>query len=427
MSLTELAKIILRNAEVLDEHIRAHSLPVPSTASRGHSPMIQFGTQASTAAAQASMLGAIHKLNHLVQGPAAPWLGTMNGAAGDAMTTAAVIHFDIVDHVPVDEEAAFEAVARKCGMDLRDFKLISRYAMTNFIFREPRPNYIAHTAASLCLRENRVVRALAAMSKDELYPTLASEIDAMANYPGSQEPSESAWAIANGASLPLFEELAVHHPSRATTMAHAMESLASMLPDSITTDHFDWESLDSALIVDVGGGKGFACRALALRFPKLRLIVQDLEATAKAGREQCPAELQERITFTTHDFFSAQPVSADVYYFRAIMHDWPDKYCIQILKALVSALRPGSRVVIQDPHTPDPCTVGWWQERQTRASNLRMKAFFNSHDREKHEWEGLFRQADERYRVKGVDVFLREPSNEFGPLMSSVEAVWEGE
>ena len=108
------------------------------------------------------------------------------------------------------------------------------------------------------------------------------------------------------------------------------------------------------------------------------------------------------------------------------MHDWPDKYCIKILQALVPAMRKGSRVIIQDPHTPDPKTAGWWQERQARASNLRMKVFFNSHDREAGEWERLFRAADERFRIASMKVHSRETDDDVGPQLIVVEAVWAG-
>ena len=165
----------------------------------------------------------------------------------------------------------------------------------------------------------------------------------------------------------MFEELEARHPKRAETMAFAMETLATLMPDTIIVDNYDWASLGTATMVDVGGGKGLACQQLAKHFPKLSFIVQDLEDTANAGRETCPPELSERIKYMTHDFFTPQPVQgADVYYFRAIFHDWSDKYCVQILQNLIPALNKGARVIIHDPHTPDPLTMAPWQERQAR-------------------------------------------------------------
>lgn len=291
----------------------------------------------------------------------------MNGAYGDAMTGTAIYHFEIANHVPIDGEISFEETAQKVGMALRDFKMIVRYAMTNFIFCEPRPGYIAHTAASRVLKENCLISSLMGMGSDELFPALSKELETLEKHPGSEEPTEAGWSLANSAHAPMFEELAKRQPKRAGTMAFAMEALGAMMPDSIIVSNYDWASLGTATVVDVGGGKGIVCKQLARHFPDLSFVVQDLEDTIAAGKATLPAELKERIVYMTHDFFAPQPVKdADVYYFRAIFHDWPNKYCVQILRNLIPALKKGARVIIHDPHTPDPLTMAPWQERQAR-------------------------------------------------------------
>lgn len=365
MSFTEVAQTILRDATTLDEYIRAGNLPQPSFNVNG--PARTPFTTKESIHAHASLLANLHKLNHLAQGPAAAWTGTMLGASGDAMTATAIYHFKIANYVPIDGEIPFEQAAQKSGMALRDFKMVVRYAMTNFIFCEPQPGYIAHTAASRVLKENRLISSLTGMAADELFPGVAKEIEALEKHAGSEEPTESGWALANIAGEPMFAELALHHPKRAGSMAFAMETLALLMPDSLIVNNYDWENLGNATIIDVGGGKGLASRQLAKHFPKLSFVVQDLKETADVGRATLPAEFSERIEYMTHDFFTPQPVKdADVYFFRAIFHDWPDKYCISILRSLIPALKKGARVIIQDPHTPDPLTMSPWQERQTR-------------------------------------------------------------
>lgn len=365
MSFTKLAQTILQDAITLDEYVRTNDLPPPSFDANGPA-QTRFTTEESNVA-HTSLLANTHKLHHLAQGPAAAWMGTLNGAGGDLLTAAAVYHFNIADYVPIDSEVPFEEVAQKAGMSLRDFKIVVRYAMTNFIFHEPRPGYVAHTASSRVLKENRLISSLMGMGVNEIFPGLVKEIEALEKHPGSQEPTESGWALANNARAPMFEELSSRHPERAKTMAFAIETLGTMMPDSVIVDNYDWASLGAATIVDVGGGKGLVCRQLAKRFPKLSFIVQDLEDTVAAGRETLPAEFSERIQYMRHDFFTPQPVKdADVYFFRAIFHNWPDTYCIQILRSLVPALKKGARVIIQDPHTPDPLTMSPWQERQCR-------------------------------------------------------------
>ena len=55
-----------------------------------------------------------------------------------------------------------------------------------------------------------------------------------------------------------------------------------------------------------------------------------------------------------------------------------------------------------------------------------MKVLFNSHDRESGEWPELLAKADSRFKVRNIKVYAREPSNEVGPTLAMVEAVWEG-
>lgn len=50
-----------------------------------------------------------------------------------------------------------------------------------------------------------------------------------------------------------------------------------------------------------------------------------------------------------HDFFTPQPVkNAAVFLLRNILHDWSDKYCVQILRRLREAATPDTRLIIVD-------------------------------------------------------------------------------
>lgn len=56
-----------------------------------------------------------------------------------------------------------------------------------------------------------------------------------------------------------------------------------------------------------------------------------------------------------HDFFTEQPVKgADVFLLRCILHDWSDKYAIKILRALVPALKPDVRIIVNEAVVPEP-------------------------------------------------------------------------
>jgi hypothetical protein len=80
-----------------------------------------------------------------------------------------------------------------------------------------------------------------------------------------------------------------------------------------------------------------------------------------------PPELQSRIQLTTHDFFTPQLVKdADVYFFRHVFHNWPDLYCIKILRMLIPALKKGAKVLINDGIAPEPGTMSAFEDKLIR-------------------------------------------------------------
>ena len=162
-----------------------------------------------------------------------------------------------------------------------------------------------------------------------------------------------------------FEE----HPERMSRFKDAMGFLQTFpgLEPSYVLKAFDWASLGNGLVVDVGGSHGMVSIELAKAFPTLRLVVQDLPKVIEDAEKKMPAELADRVTLMAHDFFTDQPVKdADVYYFRWILHDWSDKYCIKILKSLIPALKPGARIMFSERCLEPPCTLPPRQERWNR-------------------------------------------------------------
>ena len=192
------------------------------------------------------------------------------------------------------------------------------------------------------------------------------------------------------------------------------------LENSYLLTGFDWASLGEATVVDVGGSLGIVSCDIAKRFPDLRFIVQDLPKVIEHAKTKFPAELAGRVTFMAHDFFTEQPVkNADIYYFLWILHDWSDKYCIKILKALVPAMKPGARILLSERCLEPPCTLPLRQERWNRyvwhdqpppsitrscwlIVPIVMKATSNSQERDQEDWEELFQAADVNLKLEGV-------------------------
>ena len=130
---------------------------------------------------------------------------------------------------------------------------------------------------------------------------------------------------------------------------------------------YPWANVQG-MVVDVGGSHGDVSIAIAQAYPTLHFVVQDLPEIISACSETVSSEVGSRVKFMVHDFFTEQPIkNADVYFFRWIFHNWSDKYCIRILRALIPALKPGARVVISEYCLPEPNTLPRETERHIRC------------------------------------------------------------
>lgn len=150
--------------------------------------------------------------------------------------------------------------------------------------------------------------------------------------------------------------------------------------------------------------------------------MQDLPDTILGGRTALSTlspEIFSRITLAAHDFFTPQPLSADVYFLRKIMHDWTSDKARAILQHLVDVMRTRpdtSRLVIMDTILPRPGEVPPVQEAILRVRDLTMAQAFNNKEREIDEWEELFESTQPKLRIKN----LTQP---FGSEMAILEVV----
>lgn len=209
----------------------------------------------------------------------------------------------------------------------------------------------------------------------------------------------------------------------AQRFAGCMSSLAAIggrLP-SFLVNGYAWSSVGSSgrgKVIDIGGSKGTICIEIARSAPHLHFIVQDLPEMIQGAESGVPPDLKPRIEFMSHDMFTEQPVrDADVYLFRNIFHNWSDAHTIHALKALVPALKPGARVVVNDYFIPEPGTMTPSKEREIRALDMIMFTNFNSRERERTDWKMIFEQADPRF--KNLSIWTPE-----GSALCIIECEW---
>ncbi|KAI0896495.1 putative O-methyltransferase [Annulohypoxylon nitens] len=148
----------------------------------------------------------------------------------------------------------------------------------------------------------------------------------------------------------------------------------------------DDASQDSALLVDVGGGRGHDLAAFHSRYPnKGLLVLQDLAAVTDKIEGLDPSIKQ-----MTYDFFTEQPVKdARTYFYHHILHDWSDQKCLEILGQLRKAMRPGySKLLIHEMIIPE-------QNASTfhAVYDMAMMTFNSGMERSEKQWEELLNKA----------------------------------
>ena len=280
----------------------------------------------------------------------------------------AIYTYNIASKVPLTGSISIPALAAASSVHPPTLLLrLLRPDMANHIFAESPPGHICHTAASAILATSQDAHAAVGLMTCELSPVGTRTLDALKAWPGSKEPAQTAWTLHNEIGVPIYEFLA-RHPERAHRFGAGMRYFAQGPGWDVAAliQGYDWASLDveGAVMVDVGGGHGAVSRRLAEATGHMRFVVQNLPGTVEDGRKALPGMLAERVEFVAHDFFEEQVVKgASVYFFRWILHNWSDKYCVDILRALVGALRVGSRVLIYEFVLPEGSETRWSQKQ----------------------------------------------------------------
>ncbi|KAM7202700.1 S-adenosyl-L-methionine-dependent methyltransferase [Rhypophila sp. PSN 637] len=404
------------------EYFSSLSLPEPSYEEGDHlDPMKPLPIEVQ--AARDLAVEAADELQHLLLGP----MGLLLEAPGDQYYMVAlqyIYRYQIHKHVPMSPpgaETTFEAIAAAANLPATDVARFMRIAISRHVFREPRKGVVTHTAASLHLAMNPMLEAWIVNIAEQFWTSVSRTVDATEKWPGSEEPNQSGYSLAHGTYENPFDLIkrddAVHK-----RFVDAMSF--SHMHSSFSVEHllngYDFSSAKT--VVDVGGSQGAVAIALAKRFPTIeQIIVQDLPDTVSGLEASLPTDLKPKIKGMPHDFLTPQPYKgADIYLFRWILHDWSDKYCVQILRSLIPALKKGAKVLVNDVCIPEPGQLSVKADRVLRFMDISMKAFNNARERDAEDWVRLFARADVRFRFVGITV----PQ---GARMAIIQAEWVGE
>ncbi|RDW94052.1 uncharacterized protein DSM5745_01374 [Aspergillus mulundensis] len=395
--IVELAALIQQRTADINAHLQENNLPQPTFDEDG--PTEQNLTGEEMVKARDDVLGATLELHNLILGPAMCLRPVLNG-----VSLQAIYKYDIAAAVPVHGEISFAELANKIGLSEHNVRRILRYAMVfHHVFREPREGFVAHTAASRRVRENPNTRAGLGYMFDEVWPSFAH-----------------GWNDYHKSDKPFYKHYA-SHPDMAQRFGKAMAAFTDAHGNapSFLAKNYPWEAINNGngTVVDLGGAKGHVSALLAHQFPNLQFVVQDMPEVIAGAAEALPEDLQGRVKFQAHDFFTEQKVHADVYLLRNILHNWSDTYSIRILRALIPALRPGSRIVLHDYILPQPGTMSRMKEMAVRDMDLIMLTLCNSRERQEADRIELFKKADSRFS----NIKMWTPH---GAALSIIEVVW---
>ena len=315
--------------------------------------------------------------------------------------------YKIADAVPPNKTISYDDLAKKCSVDAGQLKQMLRQLMQLKIFREPTVGQVGHSAASKSFTRPGAVYFNAYASL-ETFDYVGKQIEAFEKWGhGSQEPNQAslnAFHKTDKSMYEYYEEVQVTRErfSNLMTYASSMDAMSNVY----VAAGFDWASLGEVKVVDLAGNMGHCSIPIAKANPRAQIVVQDLPEIVTRAQDPStcviPQELLPQFEFMVHDFYKPQPVEADVYFIRMIMHDYSDKYCIQILRPIVDVLKPGARILIMDAVLPPVGGAPAPIERFLRSQDLQMLTLTNAKERDAEQWNELIKATDPRLQIRSI-------------------------
>ncbi|KAL8785195.1 MAG: hypothetical protein Q9195_008728 [Heterodermia aff. obscurata] len=418
-SLTSIAEAILARAKKLDAYLESNNIPYPSFDEDTLDRLPDELQEDRWALANSS-----HELKKLTRGAVMNTLDTIFSWT-DNLGLRVVYHYQLAKAVPLNGTASYAEIAAGSGLKESLCRRFIRVAMSNNVFdEEPTTKRVRHTAVSRLLATDQGFGDAIGLQLEEMAPASSKVIAAWDKYSqDSSEPRECAFSLYNETDKPFFAAL-VSQPERGRRFGNAMRFHTK--GDSWDPRHilasFDWSSVDKPgdVVIDIGGGYGQISQYIARHTNSTRFIVQDLPQVVSEAQAQLPKDLEDRIEFAVHDFFTPQAIepAPSIFLLRWILHNWSDKYSISILKSLVPAMRKDSKVLIYEYVLEDGPVTDLSDRFGFQMEGI-MTTGFNAQERSAQEFKSLLTAADERYVVDAV----RRPT---GSTMSIVQVSWLG-
>jgi hypothetical protein len=287
------------------------------------------------------------------------WLENM--AVASALYT--LIQIGAFEKLPAEGSISAHTLATEVKVDLSVITRTMRVILANGIAVETAPDEYAHNMLSMVLQPQALGGFfLVCMDFQRTWVKLPE-------YLKSHTPTDlydlkkSPFSYALGKEGLTYYEVLNEDEGQRKIWNNTMQQMEKnmpilgMFPFATLKEQVEKEP-ERPFIVDIGSGKGQAMLAIETECPKFfgaKVILQDLPIVINSLKpEDIPG-----ITPTIHDIFTPQPVkNAHVYFMRRLLHDFYIPVCLDILKNVVPAMGPDSRLIICDMLVPERVEIG---------------------------------------------------------------------
>lgn len=110
-------------------------------------------------------------------------------------------------------------------------------------------------------------------------------------------------------------------------------------------------------IVDVGGGRGHAIRAILQAHPSLTGTLFDLPHVIEAA--QADGDEGGRLSFQGGDFFKDALPAADAYILMEVIHDWADAEAVRIISTIKRSAGGKAKLLLIETEVPETHGPDW--------------------------------------------------------------------
>ncbi len=119
---------------------------------------------------------------------------------------------------------------------------------------------------------------------------------------------------------------------------------------------------DCSRVLDVAGGSGAVCIALAFHYPEMKLQIIELPGSIKIIERLIKQyHVEDQIHYTGMNMFTRDwPSGFDAVLFTNILHDWGEEDCLFLLKKAFQSLNQGGKVLIQEALLNEKCPGPLW-------------------------------------------------------------------